>query len=140
MRDAKHSQNRAAKAAPFLYKVPLRRPHLVTRRRESREFYTKTFFVALAALVLFGLLLVLQPFAGAMAWGAGLCLPVAAYPRLADAQLRAGKAGRPASHRLTPFALLTPLTCWDFFRQSGACAGQVHPESDLRFDGSMLST
>ena len=35
------------------------------------EFYTKAFFVALAALVLYGLVLVLQPFAGSMAWAAG---------------------------------------------------------------------
>ena len=32
------------------------------------EFYTKAFFVALAILVGYVLLLVLQPFAGSMAW------------------------------------------------------------------------
>ena len=32
------------------------------------EFYQKAFFVVLAALVGYGLLLVLQPFAGALTW------------------------------------------------------------------------
>ena len=32
------------------------------------EFYTKAFFVALAVVVGYGMLLILQPFAGAMAW------------------------------------------------------------------------
>jgi hypothetical protein len=36
------------------------------------EFYTKAFFVALAALVLYGLVLVVQPFAASMAWAAFL--------------------------------------------------------------------
>ena len=44
------------------------------------EFYTKAFFVALAALVLYGLLLVLQPFAGSMAWAAFLAFLLVRTP------------------------------------------------------------
>jgi hypothetical protein len=42
------------------------------------EFYQKAFFIVLAALVGYGLLLVIQPFAGSMAWA--IFLPSSSIP------------------------------------------------------------
>jgi predicted PurR-regulated permease PerM len=75
------------------------------------EFYTKAFFVALAGLVGYGMLLVLQPFAGSMAWAAFLAFLL--YPlHLWLTRKFRGRAGYSAGliTGLTPFALLTPLT------------------------------
>jgi predicted PurR-regulated permease PerM len=105
------------------------------------EFYTKAFFVALAALVLYGLLLVLQPFAGSMAWGAFLAFLLFPTHRWLTRKLR-GRSGWAAGiiTGLTPFALLTPLTLlgFAFVNQARALIAYIQ-ESNLRFDGSMLT-
>jgi predicted PurR-regulated permease PerM len=105
------------------------------------EFYTKAFFVALAALVAFGLLLVLQPFAGSMAWA--IFLAFLLYPlHLWLARKLRGRAGWSAGilTGLTPFALLTPLTFLGivFANQARALVGYIR-ESDFRLDGSTLA-
>ena len=73
------------------------------------EFYTKAFFVGLAICVGYLLLLVLQPFAGSMAWAiflAFILLPLHGWltRKLKD---RPGTSAGLITG-LTPFALLTP--------------------------------
>ena len=104
------------------------------------EFYTKAFFVALAALVLFGLLLVLKPFAGSMAWAVFLAFLLQPTHRWLTRKLN-GRAGWSAGilTGLTPFALLTPLTLLgiSFANQARALVAYIQ-QSDLRLDGSVL--
>jgi predicted PurR-regulated permease PerM len=75
------------------------------------EFYTKAFFVALAIFVGYLLLLVLQPFAGPMAWA--IFLAFILYPL--HSWLTRKLRNRPSASAgiitgLTPLVLLTPLT------------------------------
>jgi predicted PurR-regulated permease PerM len=105
------------------------------------EFYTKVFFVALAALVLYGLLLVLQPFAGSMAWAAFLAFLLNPTHRWLTRKLR-GRAGMSAGilTGLTPFALLIPLTLLGIAFANQARALVVYIQhSSFRLDGSTLS-
>ena len=85
------------------------------------EFYTKAFFVALTALVAYGLLLVVQPFAGPMAWSIFLAFMLYPFHIWLSRKLR-GRTGTSAGiiTGLTPFALLTPLTLLgiEFVRQA----------------------
>ena len=60
------------------------------------EFYTKAFFVALAVLVAYGMLLVLQPFAGAMAWAIFLAFLLHPLHAGSRARCAAKRACRPA--------------------------------------------
>jgi predicted PurR-regulated permease PerM len=104
------------------------------------EFYTKAFFVALVALVAYGLLLVLQPFAGSMAWAIFLAFLLYPVHVWLTRKLR-GRAGYSAGilTGLTPFALLTPLAFLGivFANQARALVGYIQ-QSDLRLDGSTL--
>ena len=105
------------------------------------EFYTKAFFVALAVLVGYGMLLVLQPFAGSMAWAAFLAFLL--YPlHLWLTRRFRGRAGYSAGvlTGLTPFALLTPLTFLGivFAEQARALVTHVR-DSDFRLDATMFS-
>ena len=92
------------------------------------EFYTKAFFVALAVLVGYGMLLVLQPFAGSMAWAIFLAFLLFPLHRWLTRKLR-GKPGVSAGiiTGLTPFALLTPLTllAFEFVDQARALVHYV---------------
>jgi predicted PurR-regulated permease PerM len=105
------------------------------------EFYTKAFFVALAALVLYGLLLVLQPFAGSMAWAAFLAFLLNPSHRWLARKFK-GRAGWSAGilTGLTPFALLIPLTVLGiaFANQARALVAYIQ-ESPLRIDGSFFA-
>jgi predicted PurR-regulated permease PerM len=105
------------------------------------EFYTKAFFVALAALVLYGLLLVLQPFAGSMAWAAFLAFLLNPTHRWLTRKLK-GRDGWSAGilTGLTPFALLIPLTLLGiaFANQARALIAYIH-NSPFRLDGSVLT-
>ncbi len=104
------------------------------------EFYTKAFFVALAALVAYFLLLVLQPFAGSMAWA--IFLAFILYPFHRWLSRKCGN--RPAVSAgiitaLTPFALLTPLTLLGvaFANQARSLIDYLRTQ-DLHLDGSLL--
>jgi predicted PurR-regulated permease PerM len=104
------------------------------------EFYQKAFFVVLAALVGYGLLLVLQPFAGSMAWA--IFLTFILYPlHVWLTRKLKGRAGWSAGiiTGLTPFALLTPLTFLGiiFANQARALVGYLQ-DSNLRIDSSLL--
>jgi predicted PurR-regulated permease PerM len=104
------------------------------------EFYTKTFFLVLAALVAYGMLLVLQPFAGALTWA--IFLAFLLYPvHLWLARKLRGRNGWSAGllTALTPFAILTPLTFLGviFAKQARALIAYVQG-SDFRLDGSTL--
>ena len=105
------------------------------------EFYTKAFFVALAALVGYGLLLVLQPFAGSMAWAIFLAFLLYPVHLWLTRKLR-GRAGYSAGilTGLTPFALLTPLTFLGivFANQARALVEYIQ-QSNFRLDGSTLA-
>ena len=59
------------------------------------EFYTKAFFVALTALVAYGMLLVLTPFAGSMAWAIFLAFMLFPLHRWMTRKL-GGRAGTSA--------------------------------------------
>ena len=104
------------------------------------EFYTKAFFVALAAVVAYGMTLVLQPFAGSMAWAIFLAFLLFPLHRWLTRKFR-GKAGMSAGviTGLTPFALLTPLTflAFEFINQARALVQFVRG-SDFKLDGSIL--
>jgi predicted PurR-regulated permease PerM len=104
------------------------------------EFYTKAFFVALAVLVAYGMLLVLQPFAGAMAWAIFLAFLLHPFHRWLTRKFRdkpSVSAG--VITGLTPFALLTPLTllAFEFVDQARALVHFVRG-SDFKLDGSIL--
>jgi predicted PurR-regulated permease PerM len=106
------------------------------------EFYTKAFFVALAALVAYGLLLVVQPFAGPMAWAIFLAFML--YPlHLWMARQLGQRAGVSAGiiTGLTPFALLTPLTLLgiEFVRQARALVTFVQ-DKNFQLDESLLTS
>ena len=104
------------------------------------EFYTKAFFVALAVLVAYGMVLVLKPFAGPMAWAIFLAFLLNPLHRWFTRRLR-GKEGVSAGiiTGLTPFALLTPLTflAFEFVDQARALVQYVRG-SDFKIDGSIL--
>jgi predicted PurR-regulated permease PerM len=105
------------------------------------EFYTKAFFIALAALVLYGLLLVLQPFAGSMAWAVFLAFLLNPFHRWLTRKLR-GRNGWSAGiiTGVTPFALLTPLTLLGlaFVDQARALVSYIQ-SSNFRIDGSTFA-
>ena len=105
------------------------------------EFYTKAFFVALAALVLYGLLLVVQPFAASMAWAVFLAFLLYPLHRWLSRRLK-GRNGWSAGilTGLTPFALLTPLTLlgFAFVAQAKALINYIQ-NSNFRLDGSTLA-
>jgi predicted PurR-regulated permease PerM len=104
------------------------------------EFYTKAFFVALTALVAYGMLLVLTPFAGSMAWAIFLAFMLFPLHRWMTRKLR-GRAGASAGiiTGLTPFALLTPLTLLgiEFVRQARALVEYVQ-DKNFQLDQNML--
>jgi predicted PurR-regulated permease PerM len=104
------------------------------------EFYSKAFFVALAAAILYGLVLVLKPFAGAMAWAIFLAFLLAPLHRWLTRKLK-GRDGWAAGilTGLTPFALLTPLTllALAFVNQARALIQYIQT-SNFRLDGSTL--
>jgi len=104
------------------------------------EFYTKAFFVALAVLVGYLLMLVLQPFAGSMAWAIFLAFILNPFHNWLTRKL----GNRPGTSAgiitgLTPFALLTPLTLLGiaFASQARALVGYLRSQ-DLHLDGSLL--
>src|SRR3954470_552562 len=76
----------------------------------SMEFYRKAFFVVLAAVVGYALLLVLQPFAGSLTWAIFLAFILYPVHRWITRKF-GGRAGISAGvlTALTPFALLIPL-------------------------------
>ncbi|HEV7607104.1 MAG TPA: AI-2E family transporter [Steroidobacteraceae bacterium] len=105
------------------------------------EFYTKAFFVVLAALVAYGLLMVLQPFAGSMAWA--IFLAFLLYPAHVWLTRKFGnRAGWSAGllTGLTPFALLIPLTFLGsvFASQARALVAFIQ-EKDFKLDGTTLA-
>jgi predicted PurR-regulated permease PerM len=105
------------------------------------EFYTKAFFVVLAALVAYGLLLVLTPFAGSLTWAIFLAFILHPVHRWMTHAF-GGRAGVSAGllTALTPFALLTPLTFLGivFVNQARALVAYIK-ESEFHFDGTMLA-
>jgi len=105
------------------------------------EFYTKAFFVALAVLVGYCLLLVLTPFAGSMTWGAFLAFMLYPLHLWMTRKLR-GRAGTSAGiiTGLTPFALLTPLTMlgFEFAKQARALVNFVQ-DKNLHLDQNLLT-
>jgi predicted PurR-regulated permease PerM len=104
------------------------------------EFYTKAFFVALVALVAYGMLLVLQPFAGSMTWAIFLAFMLYPLHLWMTRKLR-GRAGTSAGilTGLTPFALLTPLTLLgiEFAQQARALVGYVR-DRNFHLDENVL--
>jgi predicted PurR-regulated permease PerM len=104
------------------------------------EFYTKAFFVALAALVAYGLLLVLTPFAGSMTWAIFLAFMLYPFHLWMSRKLR-GRAGTSAGiiTGLTPFALLTPLTLLgvEFVRQARTLMDFVR-DKNFQLDENVL--
>lgn len=105
------------------------------------EFYTKAFFVALAVLVLYCLLLVVQPFAGAMAWGVFLAFLLYPLHRWLTRRLK-GRGGWSAGilTGLTPFVLMVPFTflLMVFGRQAQALVGRIQG-SNFHLDGSLFA-
>ena len=104
------------------------------------EFYTKVFFVVLAALVAYCLLLVLQPFAGSLAWATFLAFILHPAHLWLTRRIK-GRDGWSAGilTGLTPFVLLTPITFLGvvFAQQARALVGYIQ-QSDIRLDGSLL--
>jgi predicted PurR-regulated permease PerM len=110
-------------------------------RGSSRvEFYTKAFFVALAIFVGYGLMLILQPFAGSMAWAIFLAFILAPLHRWLTRKLR-NQPGYSAGiiTGLSPFVLLIPLTGLgiSFANQARALISYLQ-DRKLRLDGSLL--
>lgn len=105
------------------------------------EFYTKAFFVVLAALVGYGLLQIIQPFAGSMAWAIFLAFLLFPLHRWLTRKLK-GREGWSAGilTGLTPFVLLTPLAFLGivFANQARALVGYIQ-QSNVRFDASLLA-
>jgi len=104
------------------------------------EFYTKAFFVALAVLVGYLLMLVLQPFAGSMAWAIFLAFILNPVHNWLARKL----GNRPGTSAgiitgLTPFALLTPLTLLGlaFANQARGLIEYLRSQN-LHFDATML--
>jgi predicted PurR-regulated permease PerM len=105
------------------------------------EFYQKAFFVVLAALVGYGLLLVIQPFAGSMAWAIFLAFILYPVHRWLTRKLK-GRGGWAAGimTALTPFALMTPLTFLGIvFANQARALVEYLQTSNLRVDGSTLA-
>ena len=105
------------------------------------EFYTKAFFVTLTALVAYGMLLVVEPFAKSMAWAAFLAFLL--YPlHLWLTRKFRGRAGASAGviTGLTPFALLTPLTFLGivFANQARALVTYVQ-DSNFTLDANVMA-
>jgi len=104
------------------------------------EFYTKAFFVAVALIVGYLLMLVLQPFAGSMAWAIFLAFILHPLHRWLSRKL-GGRRGTSAGiiTGLTPFALLTPLTLLGvaFANQARGLIEYLRGQN-LRLDGSIL--
>ena len=115
-------------------------PNKVSFSRVHVEFYTKAFFVALVALVAYGLLLVVQPFAGPMTWAIFLAFMLYPFHLWLSRKLR-GRAGTSAGiiTGLTPFALLTPLTLLgiEFARQARGLVEYVQSRN-FHLDGDLL--
>jgi len=107
----------------------------------TMEFYTKAFFVVLAALVGYGLLLVLQPFAGSLTWAIFLAFILHPVHAWLTRKLR-GREGWSAGilTALTPFALLTPLTFLGivFANQAKALIEYIR-DSNVQFDQSFFT-
>lgn len=105
------------------------------------EFYQKAFFVVLAALVGYGLLLMLQPFAGALTWAIFLAFILYPVHRWMTRKFR-GREGLSAGilTALTPFALLIPLTFLGivFANQARGLVGYIK-ESNFHFDETMFA-
>ena len=104
------------------------------------EFYTKAFFVGLAIFVGYLLMLVLQPFAGSMAWAIFLAFILFPFHGWLTRKLK----NRPGTSAgiitgLTPFALLTPLTLLGiaFANQARALIDFLRSR-DLHWDNSLL--
>ena len=104
------------------------------------EFYTKAFFVAVAVFVGYLLTLVLQPFAGSMAWAIFLAFMLNPFHRWLSRRL-GGRRGASAGiiTGLTPFALLTPLTFLGvaFANQARGLVEYLRGQN-LHLDGSIL--
>lgn len=104
------------------------------------EFYTKAFFVALAALMGYLLLLVLQPFAGSMAWAIFLAFILYPLHTWLTRKLK-GRNGVSAGilTGLTPFILLVPLSFLGitFVNQARALVDYIQ-ERNVKLDGSLL--
>ena len=105
------------------------------------EFYTKAFFVGLALLVGYALLLVLEPFAGSLAWAIFLAFILHPFHRWLTRRLgdrATWSAGIITG--LTPFALLTPLTFLAvvFANQARMLIGFLQ-ENNLHFDGATIA-
>jgi len=105
------------------------------------EFYQKAFFVVLAAVVGYGLLLVLQPFAGSLTWAIFLAFILYPVHRWMTRRL-GGREGVSAGllTALTPFALLIPLTFLGivFANQARGLVGYIK-ESNVHLDETMFS-
>lgn len=108
--------------------------------KNAVEFYTKAFFVALAAFVGYLLVLVLAPFAGSMAWAIFLAFILHPTHLWLTRKFR-GRAGYSAGllTGLTPFVLLTPLTFLGFtFANQARGLVEYLRERDLRIEGGVL--
>ena len=104
------------------------------------EFYTKAFFVGVAILIGYMLVLVLQPFAGSMAWAVFLAFILRPLHLWLSRKLgnRPGySAGIITS--LTPFVLLIPLTGLgvSFANQARGLITYLQ-DRNLHLDGSIL--
>ncbi len=104
------------------------------------EFYTKAFFVGVAILIGYMLVLVLQPFAGSMAWAVFLAFILSPLHLWLSRKLgnRPGySAGIITS--LTPFVLLIPLTGLgvSFANQARGLITYLQ-DRNLHLDGSIL--
>ena len=104
------------------------------------EFYTKAFFVVLVAFVGYLLLLVLQPFAGSMAWAIFLAFILYPMHRWLTRKF-GGRNGISAGllTGLTPFVLLIPLTFLGItFANQARALIHFLQERNLKLDGSLL--
>src|SRR3954468_11182381 len=105
------------------------------------EFYQKAFFVVLAALVGYGLLLVMQPFAGSLTWAIFLAFILYPVHRWMTRRFR-GRASVSAGilTALTPFALLIPLVFLGivFANQARALVAYIK-ESNIHLDETMFA-
>ena len=105
------------------------------------EFYQKAFFVVLAALVGYGLLLVFQPFAGSLTWAIFLAFILYPAHRWLTRKL-GGRTGASAGllTAITPFVLLVPLALLGgiFANQAKGLVAYIK-ESNFHFDGATLA-
>ena len=105
------------------------------------EFYTKAFFVVLAAIVGYFFLLVLQPIGGALAWAmflAFILYPVHVWLTRKLKNRATVSAGILTG--ITPFAILSPLAFLAvvFTNQARALIAFVQ-EKDFHFDATLLT-